>query len=256
MRWSINKVGRPGFRMLMIPTSMKKRVPSTIKHPLRACTQWYWDMRGLPAQSLKDISIFKDLLSHAGNSTIRVLEWGSGKSTVFYPKFLMSTGRDFEWYAIENSKRWHAKSREKLLQNGLADRVHVEVFEFPAFWELPGYTVHEPIPPHSYTSDPNVARYIGWPAELGLQFDLVIVDGRFRRRCLLAAPDFLAPEGVVILHDAHKAHYHSSLSAYPYVQFLETGKLPGTSVQSMIALCSLSDNPCIQRFRPNNDPAA
>ena len=73
------------------------------------------------------------------------------------------------------------------------------------------------------------------------EFDLIFIDGRFRRRCLLAARDSLAPKGVVILHDAQRPHYHDALSAYPHVRMFNTGNMPGTSQPSTIALCSLND---------------
>ena len=57
------------------------------------------------------------------------------------------------------------------------------------------------------------------------KFDIVIVDGRFRRRCLIEAKKILAPEGYVVLHDAHKKHYHSPLDSYKHGKFIETGFL-------------------------------
>jgi hypothetical protein len=56
---------------------------------------------------------------------------------------------------------------------------------------------------------------------------------------LQIAAEVIAPKGIVILHDAQRAHYHSSLDLFPHVQFLETGVLPGTRTFSNIALASL-----------------
>jgi len=225
----------------IVPAAIRKRLPFPVKHPLLALAGWQWRARGLPSQSPGDIAIFKSVLSSAGGQSLRVLEWGSGASTIYYARFLVSIGREFEWHAIDNSRVWYERVQGKTLQNNLAGRVRVHCSEFPAFWELPGYSPDSPVPPDSYTSSASILRYVELPRELGANFDVVFVDGRFRRRCLLVAKEVLAHEGVVILHDAQRSHYHPSLSYYPHVQFLETGVLPGSNAKSTIALCSLDN---------------
>jgi hypothetical protein len=65
-------------------------------------------------------------------------------------------------------------------------------------------------------------------AELGGRFDLILIDGRFRRRCLLAAKEAATPEGLVLLHDAQRLHYHASMTSYPHQVLLATGRLHGS----------------------------
>ena len=124
----------------------------------------------------------------------------------------------------------------------MASHVRLYRCEFPAFWELPGYSPGNPVPPDSRTGSPSVSKYVNMPNEVGGPFDVIIVDGRYRRRCLLVAKEVLAPDGIVLLHDAQRVHYHSSLEVFPHVRFLATGNLPGTKQQSTVALCTLSDN--------------
>jgi hypothetical protein len=205
-------------------------------------------VRGLPAQTRGDISIFKEVLSTAGGQKTQVFEWGSGASTIYYSRFLESIGRKFEWHAIDNSRRWYQKGQREIRRSHLADHVHLYCSEFPAFWELPGYSPDSPVPPPLYTSNANALKYVESPQDLGTPFDVVIVDGRFRRRCLLVAREVLAPNGIVILHDAQRTHYHPSLSLYPHVHFLETGVFPGTRTKSTIALCSLGDGSFIYQL--------
>jgi hypothetical protein len=225
----------------MVPTAVKKLLPHAVKHPLLTYEGWRWEKQGFPAQSPRDIAVFKSVLSSIGEEPLRVFEWGSGASTIFYPRFLQSIGREFDWHAVDNSKIWYEKTRERISLAEMDGRVHVYCSDFPAFWELSGYSVETPIPPASMIDDPDVARYVNYPRELGLRFHLVVVDGRFRRRCLLAAKDVLAPGGLLILHDAQRVHYHSSLAAYSQVHFLETGPLPGSKQRCSIALCALDD---------------
>lgn len=232
----------------MVSEFLKRYLPAFVKHPLLKINKWYWVMNGLPSQSSMDIKIFKEVLSASGGKHLRVLEWGSGASTIYYPKFLRSIGRQFQWHAIENSGFWYEKGLRQISKFGLTGRVHIHCSEFPPFWELPGYSGDTPIPPPSYTISPNQVKYVELPEELEEQFDVVIVDGRFRRRCLLVSSKVLAPNGIVILHDAQRTHYHSSLSIYPNVQFLETGKLPGMRFTSTIALCGFGDDSLVRRI--------
>jgi hypothetical protein len=222
-----------------------KPFPSLVKHPFLTFGGWVWNLRGLPSQSPRDISIFKDALLASQGHKLQVFEWGSGRSTIYYSKFLKSVGRDFEWHAMDNSPKWCERGQEKITRAHLSDQVHVYCSEFPAFWQLPGYTHNDIVLPHPWSTSDNVLEYVDFPKRLGVQFDVIIVDGRFRRRCLLVAREVLASNGVVILHDAQRAHYHSSLSSYPHVRFLETGFLPGSTQKSTLALCSLVDDPLI-----------
>jgi len=208
-----------------------------------------WKTRSLPAQSLKDISIFKEVLANVGGSKIRILEWGAGRSTFFYPEYLLSIGRNFSWRSIENSAEWFEICTAKLADTKLEQYVQIDCFGFPPFWEVAGYSPDPSLLSAQYDGDLNVDRYINKPRDLGILFDLILIDGRFRRRCLLTALDVLDPGGLVILHDAQKAHYHSPLAGLPFVEFLETGNLPGTSQRSTIAICALEENACLDHTR-------
>jgi hypothetical protein len=229
-------------------TSIKRKVPRPIKHPLFICTEWYWAIRQLPAQSLGDMVIIKEMLASVEGDRVNVLEWGSGASTTYYPKYLRSIGREFEWHAMENSSTWHRRIEEKVRRSNLTGQVHIHCSEFPRFSDLPGYRVADPVPPQSYSQSAEVTKYVETPRELGSKFDVIIVDGRFRRRCLMVAKDVLAPNGVVLLHDAQKTQYHSSLSSFSHVKFLETGAMPGISQQSTIALCCIGEDTPIRGF--------
>jgi len=152
------------------------------------------------------------------------------------------------------------REAKKISKAGLTDQVHIYCSEFPAFWELPGYSYETPVPLEDYTNSTEVKDYIQCPRSIGGQFDVMMIDGRFRRRCLQVAAETVAPHGIVILHDAQRANYHSSLALFPYVQFLETGTLPGTKQQSTVALASLENESLIselaeiyRRFLPSGE---
>lgn len=191
------------------------------------------------------MSIFKEVLTKVESQSLRIFEWGSGASTIYYAEFLKDMGRRFDWYSADNSKEWAERGWEKVANSNLTGQVHIYCSEFPAFWELPGYSDENPLPPQAYVNSGKVKAYVDHPKILGGQFDVIIIDGRFRRRCLQVAGEVLAPHGIVILHDADRTHYHSSLALYPTVQFLQTGALPGMRQRSEVALASLDESPLI-----------
>lgn len=226
----------------MVTTVIKQLLPGYVKHPALSTVRWYYQMRGLPAQSKTDRSIFKDVLLKLDNPEIRVFEWGSGASTVYYAEFLRGQGLKFEWHAQDNSQAWWGKVQERIAKARLSEQVSIYCSEFPAFFELPGYTYETPVPPEEYTNSAIATEYVHRPKDLGGQFDVLFIDGRFRRRCLRVAAEVVSDNGIVILHDSDRDHYLSALDIYPKVQFLETGMVPGISQTSNVALAGLKSS--------------
>lgn len=58
--------------------------------------------------------------------------------------------------------------------------------------------------------------YVAYPARRAGRYDLIFVDGRKRRRCLLEAASLLKPGGITVLHDAYRQPYHCALDAFAY----------------------------------------
>lgn len=220
-----------------------------LKHPVRSFKQWYWEVRRYPAQTAMDMAVLKAILAAAGGAELRVFEWGAGKSTIYYPKFLKSLGREFQWFAVDNSRAWQERCQRAITAVGLDNQVKIHCYEFPPFWELPGYSPVNPLPPANPSNSEEVRDYVEFPRVLGGCFDVVIVDGRYRRRCLRVAKEVLTPEGVVVLHDADRPHYQGALSFFPNVVMLETGELPGTNQKSAVALCSGEDNELVHKLK-------
>ena len=96
----------------MVTTAINRILPTYVKHPALAITHWYGQMRGLPAQSRGDLSIFKDILIKVPGQKLRVFEWGSGASTIYYSEFLRTKGHQFDWYAADNSEVWRQRSQK------------------------------------------------------------------------------------------------------------------------------------------------
>jgi len=180
--------------------------------------------------SLRDGELFAAVLEFVArrHDPLRVLEWGSGQSTVEFTRLLGERGVAHEWTALEY------------------DRAFFDERVLPPLMERPGSVVRYPddgsvltVPGAAGTSrvtavcwnrtrlrpaeDPGDRRvdldaYVDYPA--GREpFDVVFVDGRMRRRCLLSVSEHLGPSTVVVLHDAWHEHYHCALERYPVGRF-------------------------------------
>lgn len=113
----------------------------------------------------------------------RVLEWGAGGSTLYWPREFP----ELEWVTVEHDPAWAKAVRPRLPGNArLIER------------ELG----------HAY-----------WRLEEGT-FDLIIVDGRERVRCMDAARAYLRPGGAVILHDSSRRRYGPGMDYYKHQTLL------------------------------------
>lgn len=179
---------------------------------------------GLPAHTGKEIQIFKAIFDNfSPNKKIKIFEWGSGFSTIYYASYLRKKGIEFEWYSVDNNKTWHKKVKSKVEKIGFQQQIQLYLKEFPPFWEKPGWG---PIPPACGVFSPNSENeinYINFPRQLDSKFDIIIIDARFRRYCFQTAKKVLMPEGIIIMHDAQKVHYHFALDDFPYSKFVSGG---------------------------------
>jgi predicted O-methyltransferase YrrM len=134
------------------------------------------------------------------DTRIDVLEWGSGTSTLFFTGLLEMMGQDYEWISLEYDKGWC----EKLAKMGLTDKTQVKLFpeQYRDLDELTDNVKHP------------MTEYIKYPSTLNRKFDLIFVDGRKRRRCLLEAKELLSPEGFVLLHDANREWYQCAMKEF------------------------------------------
>lgn len=142
------------------------------------------------------------LLSLSGRP-LRILEWGSGGSTVYFTQFLREHSIPYEWTSIEYNKSWF-------------ERVSGEVATDPntklVLFDSGNNNVLQP--------DNTMDEYVHYPKTLKMKFDFILVDGRKRRRCLLIAKEIVSPHGFVFLHDAQRAYYHSAFEEYPRGRFV------------------------------------
>ena len=116
----------------------------------------------------------------------RVLEWGAGGSTLYWPPKY-----DFieKWVAVERDR---AFARE--LRAEVASKVTVKGATGKQYWNQKG------------------------------EYDMIIVDGHYRPECLEAALGLLAEGGIVVLHDSGRSSYNVAWELYPFAEVLYAGE--------------------------------
>jgi hypothetical protein len=205
---------------------------------------------GLPAQTKKEIKIFKKILDSFINKKIIIFEWGSGYSTIYYAQYLRKKGAEFEWHSIDNNQAWYEKIKLNVMKKNLRAYVQIYLKKFPSFWEKPMWG---PIPPACGAFSPkseNEKTYVEFPKLLNNKFDILIVDARFRRHCIQTAKEVLQPEGIVILHDAQKMHYHIGLGGFQYGKFLHSGSwYPFQKIQNKIWIGSIENSKIFEALK-------
>jgi predicted O-methyltransferase YrrM len=138
----------------------------------------------------------------------RVFEYGSGASTAWLAR------RSASVHSVEHDVRFAS-----LMEDLLAEVGNAEV------------AVRPPVA----SANPVVASakegyagldfssYVAAIDEVDGDFDLVVVDGRARERCLTRALDRLAPDGLVVFDNTRRRRYRRAIEAAPVVE----RRLPG-----------------------------
>lgn len=130
----------------------------------------------------------------------RVLEWGSGASTVWLG------ARAAEVVAIEHDEEWAASMRRVLPANATV-RVVPPV---PSGTRL----TRDVVPSRKKGFEGlDFSAYVSEIDRVPGRFDLVVVDGRAREACLARAVGRLAPGGVVVVDNVDRERYRHAISA-------------------------------------------
>jgi hypothetical protein len=158
----------------------------------------------------------------------KVLEWGSGLSTLSFTRALSVEVDQFRWVTVEHDRAFFAErvapylglwSESRISYVDSNEKLCAELSNDPAERGVLAlvYDGGELAPfKRSLVADrhADLDEYVAGPALLDTRFDAVLVDGRKRRRCLLEASHLVTAEGIVLLHDAQRPYYQCAWSAY------------------------------------------
>jgi SAM-dependent methyltransferase len=168
-----------------------------------------------------------DRRSRAALGCFDVLEWGAGRSTLYFTERLQAAGVGYRWVSLEYDRGYFLSDLAPKL-NGLPG-VQTVFVEEGASLPLTGLPqADQPLTvvvfdkgklspfmaDHAADRAVNMDAYVDLPSRLGRKFDFIFVDGRKRRRCLLEAARLLKPGGVAVLHDAYRPYYQCAFMQF------------------------------------------
>ena len=145
---------------------------------------------------------------------LNIFEWGSGKSTVYFSGFLFSQQIPFSWNSGEHNRYWHNQ-----LTNNYFNRTFKQLKPYVTVYleEIKSHSDFKNVPKSK------INKYVNLPMKAGLKFDLMLVDGRYRRLCILNAKKYLSNDGILVLLEAEREHYHCALDGYDFQTFIDVG---------------------------------
>jgi len=156
----------------------------------------------LPMMRVREMLILEELLGNLQPS--ECLEWGSGYSTLYYPKFATPGAH---WTAIEHNAEW-AERISNLNINPRVKLVSIPAQQFP--WT-------DANDDGAYDDLQDYVDYAG----ASNPYDFILVDGRARIECLNRAYEWITENGVVVLHDAMREYYHPPLKIFQHQRMFE-----------------------------------
>lgn len=143
-----------------------------------------------PMMSESEIKLIDDLIEE--KKPKKVLEWGSGGSTVYFPNKHSCIEK---WISIEHSERF-----VNYIKRYLSNKV-----------ELKQVKLHEYL-----SSVPD------------MKFDMILVDGLMRAECIMFSDHLLSEDGFLLLHDSGREEYRKLIKERKAVKLAE-GEVKMTS---------------------------
>jgi hypothetical protein len=202
----------------------------SLEGELPAPAEWMsWVESEKAWMSVRDADLLEVVMlsqARALGRPIDVLEWGAGRSTLAYSALLQTRGMLASWLTIEHNREFFlAELAPKFeprpdraylladppLEGQLAKlQAQAETVLSAAVFDGGELRPYE----NAADRDADLDDYVRIGALLGRRFDLVIVDGRKRRRCLLEASQLLSPGGIAVLHDCWRSYYECAFEAF------------------------------------------
>jgi hypothetical protein len=134
-----------------------------------------------------------DYLEEQVKPGMRVLEYGGGGSTLYF----LSKGCQVT--TVEGHPDWGSAIRDRAAQFGTAERLNVRIVD-------------------TRGEDPSSMESYITAARSGGPWDLILVDGSFRRECLAEAKHCLSATGFLIFDNTHLPDYADAHKLAPEFQ--------------------------------------
>ena len=128
------------------------------------------------------------------NKDMIMLEWGSGGSTLYFPRFVKM------YHSIEHSKGWYHRILDNITENTRL------------------YYVPQNLPRTRPTKRDEFKDYVEYIHCIGVpKYDAVFIDGRARVACAMEAIKYMEGTSVMFLHDSQRAEYAPIFDKYDVI---------------------------------------
>jgi protein-L-isoaspartate O-methyltransferase len=132
----------------------------------------------------------------AARPSARVFEFGSGASTVWLAQRAASV------ISVEHDEEW-----ARIVRQHIGERVELRLVQADARFD-PDYA--------SERKDASTLSFRDYASSIDSEtepFDLIVIDGRARGKCLEHALAHLAPDGTILFDDTSRARYRRAIAA-------------------------------------------
>lgn len=147
-----------------------------------------------PFMKFKEVYILQQIIINKNPKNI--LEYGSGNSTLYFSKYL---NIDSNWTSIESEDYWFNYVKQYIQKNN-------------------NIKIHQITDLKDYSKSPKKINP-------NLKYDIIIVDGRTRKKCINFSKSIIEKNGILILHDANRNYYYPKEINYKYkYSFLDERK--------------------------------
>lgn len=180
--------------------------------------------RGIPWLTFGAIEFLEQRL----RPDMRVFEYGSGDSTIFFASRVAAV------FSVEHDPAWSRHVTDALAARGLTTATTLLVEPSPGGDAAAG----DPADPDAYTSsDAGCAgrNFRAYAAAIDShadgEFDVILIDGRARPSCLKHALPKLRPGGLLVLDNAERPSYsyiHNRLDALGWPRYDFSGAGPAS----------------------------
>jgi hypothetical protein len=156
---------------------------------------------------------FIDFIKPRLNQELRVFEYGSGNSTLFYAKYVKNV------VAVEHDKKWYENLVDRLPTNAKV----------------------------LYKKLEQGGEYCKASEQSRSEYDIIVVDGRDRVNCLLFATNAVTLNGVIVLDDSEREDYSEGVQYMKKAGFRQLdfwGIAPGLTYKKCTSVF-YKDNNCL-----------
>lgn len=138
----------------------------------------------------------------AGREEIRMLEWGTGFSTIAAQYVFDRMLSRYSVDTLDNFAPYQAAVKAVLRSGGKA-RIRFHLADVTG--------------PGRSQRDPELA-YSTLPLSFAEQYDVIFIDGRRRMECALVAALLAKPDATIILHDFRRGRYQAVLALFDVIE--------------------------------------